>query len=128
MLGLGNLGESADGETNADKTQLRQQAVSVMNLSLTTWESELGKPKLALAEQSGIWPVYIDKSTPTTRTLDKYLSLESCPKNPRSKRVIDTAEFVLHKLPDDCVTAQEKLQTSLDVYRTLLSGVIPVKN
>lgn len=128
VLGLGNLGESADGETNADKTQLRQQAVSVMNLSLTIWEGELGKSKLALAEQSGIWPVYIDKSTPTTRTLDKYLSLESCPKNPRSKRVIDTAEFVLHKLPDDCVTAKEKLQTSLDVYRTLLSGVTPVKN
>ncbi|MEE9344173.1 MAG: PAS domain-containing protein [Methylococcales bacterium] len=128
VLGLGNLGEAADGEASVDKTQLRQQAVSIMSISLAIWESELGKSKLSLAEQSGIWPVYIDKSTPTTRTLDKYLSLESCPKNPRSKRVIDTAEFVLHKLPDDCVTAQETLQTSLDVYRTLLSGVIPVKN
>jgi len=128
VLGLGNLGEAAGGETSVDKTQLRQQAVSVMNLSLAIWESELSKSKLALAEQSGIWPVYIDKSTPTTRTLDKYLSLESCPKNPRSKRVIDTAEFVLRNLPDDCVIARERLQTSLDVYRTLLSGVIPVTN
>ncbi len=128
VLGLGNLGEAANGETSADKTQLRQQAVSIMNLSLAIWESELSKSKLALAEQSGIWPVYIDKSTPTTRTMDKYLSLESCPRNPRSKRVIDTAEFVLRKLPDDCVTAKERLQTSLDVYRTLLSGVIPIKN
>jgi PAS domain S-box-containing protein len=128
VLGLGNLGEATNAETSADKSQLRQQAVSLMNLSLSIWESELSKSKLTLAEQSGIWPVYIDKSTPTTRTLDKYLSLESCPKNPRSKRVIDTAEFVLRNLPDNCVTAQERLQTSLDVYRTLLSGVLPVIN
>ena len=128
VLGRGSLGGAAGDEMNADKTHLRQQAVSVMNLSLVIWKNELDKSKLALAEQSGIWPVYIDKSTPTTRTLDKYLSLEHCPKNPRSKRVIDTAEFVLHQLPYDCVTAQERLQTSLDFYRTLLSGVPPVKN
>ena len=128
VLGRGSLVGATGDEMNADKTHLRQQAVSVMNLSLVIWKNELDKSKLALAEQSGIWPVYIDKSTPTTRTLDKYLSLEHCPKNPRSKRVIDTAEFVLHQLPYDCVTAQERLQASLDFYRTLLSGVPAVKN
>ena len=70
MLGLGNLGEGAAGESAAgtSKAAIREQAVSVMNLALACWERELGKSKLDLAEESGIWPVYIDKSTPTTRT------------------------------------------------------------
>jgi hypothetical protein len=38
--------------------------------------------------------VYIDKSTPMNRTLNKYLNLDICPKNPLGKRVVDTAEFV----------------------------------
>ena len=92
-LMLGSLVE-ADSAGGVDKRVVREQAVSVMNLALACWERELGRSKLDLAEQSRIWPVYIDKSTPTTRTLDKYLNLDNCPKNPRSKRVVDTAEAI----------------------------------
>ena len=107
----------------ADKAILREQAVGVMNLALACWEHELGKSKLDLAEESRIWPVYIDKSTPATRTLDKYLNLDNCPKKPRSKRVIDTAEFVLRSIPDGGGDACEELQSELDAFRRLLSGV-----
>lgn len=125
MLGLGSLGEfgGADDSGAGNKERVREHAVSVMNLALACWERELGKSKLDLAEQSRIWPVYIDKSTPTTRTLDKYLSLDNCPKNPRSKRVVDTAEFVLRHLPDDGGAACGKLRQALDEFRLLLSGV-----
>jgi len=122
---LGHMGDIA-GDRNApgtDKAMVRQYAVSVMNLALACWERELGKSKLDLAEQSRIWPVYIDKSTPTTRTLDKYLNLDNCPKNPRSKRVVDTAEFVLRHLPDGGGEACGKLRQALDEFRLLLSGV-----
>ncbi len=125
MLGLGNPGEASGRGAGAqpDKVAIREQAVALMNRALACWEHDLGRPKLALAEESGIWPVYIDKSTPTTRTLDKYLSLENCPKNPRSKRVVDTVEFVLRQNPGADSPACQQLRAELEVFRAVLSGV-----
>lgn len=110
-------------ETDADKRLLREQAVHVMGAALACWEHDLGKSKLELAEESRIWPVYIDKSTPTTRTLDKYLNIDSCPKNPRSQRVVDTAEFVLRQMNRKTTVGRKKLQQSLDEFRSLISGM-----
>ena len=125
MLDLGNIVDlSADGkDALTDKALIREQAVHVMNLALACWERQLGRSKLDLAEESGLWPVYIDKSTPTTRTLDKYLNLELCPKNPRSKRVIDTAEFVLRKVDDQSSSECQQLQSELDSFRKRVSGI-----
>ena len=125
------LGGEADPAIDAlrdksanDKASMREKVVNVMNASLECWEHELGKSKLALAEESKIWPVYIDKSTPTTRTLDKYLQIDSCPKNPRCQRVIDTAEFVLKYLPEQQSTVcHGRLIESLDALRQFISGV-----
>ena len=114
-------GTTASG-TMVEKARIREECVRVMNLALACWEHELGKSKLDLAEESGIWPVYIDKSTPTTRTLDKYLNLDLCPKNPRSKRVVDTAEFVLRCVANTS-PACDNLEQALDVFRQLVSGV-----
>jgi two-component system sensor histidine kinase ChiS len=105
------------------RTGIRAQAVNVMLQALACWERDLGKGKVELAEESRIWPVYIDKSTPTTRTLDKYLNLETCPQNPRSQRVIDTAEFVLRQLGRRATAERKKLQQALDDFRRLLSGI-----
>jgi PAS domain S-box-containing protein len=105
-----------------DRQRLRVQAVEVMRHALTCWEHDLGRTKLALAEESRIWPVYIDKSTPTTRTLDKYLHTDSCPRNPRSQRVVDTAEFVLRSMDRKTTVCRKRLQQALDEYRRLLSG------
>jgi len=110
-------------DADADKRLLREQAVHVMRSALACWEHDLCKSKLELAEESGIWPVYIDKSTPTTRTLDKYLNINSCPKNPRSQRVIDTAEFVLQQMHKKTTVGRKKLQQSLDDFRSLISGI-----
>jgi len=126
MPGLANLGlvDSSDTEADAQKSKLREQVVKVMNMSLSCWEHDLCKTKLELAEESGIWPVYIDKSTPTTRTLDKYLNVDSCPKNPRSQRAVDTAEFVLRNMSER--SSGEKcteLHAALEDFRQLLSGI-----
>jgi two-component system sensor histidine kinase ChiS len=95
-----------------------------MNLALSCWEHDLCKSKLELAEESKIWPVYIDKSTPTTRTLDKYLNIDSCPKNPRSQRAVDTAEFVLRNMNKESPGEKcTELHNELDVFRQILSGV-----
>jgi len=105
------------------KSVLREHVVKVMNLALTCWEYDLGKTKIDLAEESKIWPVYIDKSTPTTRTLDKYLNIDSCPKNPRSQRVIDTAEFVLRETKKNKSVKRGELREATDHFRRLLSGI-----
>jgi len=125
MSGLGHLGlaGSSDVESDNQKSMLREQVVKVMNLALSFWEHEIGKTKLELAEQSKIWPVYMDKSTPTTRTLDKYLNIELCPKNPRSQRAIDTAEFVLRSANKSRTAKCKELQVALDAFRQLLSGI-----
>jgi len=125
MSGLGNLGlDNASANVGDNqKSSVRENVVKLMNLALSCWEHDLGKTKLELAEASKIWPVYIDKSTPTTRTLDKYLNIELCPKNPRCQRAIDTAEFVLRKANKSQSDAFNALQQSLDSFRELLSGI-----
>jgi hypothetical protein len=126
MPGMVNLGmlDTGDNEIDAQKSKLREQVVKVMNMSLSCWEHDLCKTKLELAEESGLWPVYIDKSTPTTRTLDKYLNIASCPKNPRSQRAVDTAEFVLRSVTGKSSGEKcSELNHELDAFRLLLSGI-----
>lgn len=125
MSGLGGLGfeDAAGTESDAHKSQLRKNVVKIMNLALTCWEHDLGKTKIELADESKIWPVYIDKSTPTTRTLDKYLNIDICPKNPRSQRAVDTAEFVLRKAQQSTGIKCNELQAELDAFRLLISGI-----
>ncbi|MCU0842980.1 MAG: HAMP domain-containing protein [Thiobacillaceae bacterium] len=116
----------SEGEASApERPAIREQAVNVMLCALACWEHDLDKSKLDLAEESRIWPVYIDKSTPTTRTLDKYLNLDTCPRNPRTQRVIDTAEFVLKQLGRRSSPARKKLQQALNDFRLLVSGIRP---
>jgi PAS domain S-box-containing protein len=125
MSGFGHpgLADADDTVADAQKIQVREHVVNVMSLSLTCWEHDLGRTKLELADESKLWPVYIDKSTPTTRTLDKYLNIELCPKNPRSQRAIDTAEFVLRKANKAKTATYTELQQALDTFRQLLSGI-----
>lgn len=101
------------------------QVVGVMHAALACWEHDLGRSKLQLAEESRIWPVYIDKSTPTTRTLDKYLNIETCPRNPRTQRVLDTAEFVLRRTRGKETSARKRLQQAVADLRLTLSGMQP---
>ncbi|RLA05243.1 MAG: hypothetical protein DRQ47_01695 [Gammaproteobacteria bacterium] len=115
--------ENYDQDADSKKLIIREQVVNLMNLSLNCWTQDTGSTKLDLAEQSGIWPIYIDKSTPTTRTLDKYLTINSCPKNPRNQRVIDTAEFVLKETSQQKSDKHLELEYSLDSFRQLLAGL-----
>mgnify|MGYP001026503718 CR=1 FL=1 len=122
MSGIDQMATESPETVNV-RTATREQAVNVMRCALACWEHDLNKSKLDLAEASRIWPVYIDKSTPTTRTLDKYLNIDSCPRNPRTQRVIDTAEFVLKQLGRRSTPDSRKLQLALNDFRGLISGI-----
>jgi two-component system sensor histidine kinase ChiS len=82
---------ASDGERDV----YRRAVLEVMTASLSLWAELNGKGRIELAERSGIWRVTLDKSSLQTRTLDKYLLMETLPLKPRWRDVIRTAEFVL---------------------------------
>ncbi|WP_232012589.1 response regulator [Vibrio aphrogenes] len=103
-----------------DKQQvMREILVDTMNTALDYWESDTGQTKFTLAEQSGLWRVYLDRSTLQTRTLDKYLRIETLPKTPRWRTVLNTIDYILEHTSLDnsqrqhLLCCREKLQTLL---------------
>ncbi|RKF14256.1 response regulator [Alginatibacterium sediminis] len=95
-----SLSERLDPKQDTQSLK-RQLIVELMQLSLSIWINQVGESKLSLAEKSGLWRVYIDRSSPQTRTLDKYFNTETLPKTPRWRIVIQTADFILQRCPDD---------------------------
>lgn len=99
------LHREAEGRREAEaelaRTRLRELAVEVMALSLRCWRQTTGKGKIDLAEESRIWTATLDSGgTYRTRTLDRYLRLQTLPPNPRFVDVVDTGYFVLNECPD----------------------------
>lgn len=108
------------GETAADTDPegYRRTMVAVMTESLRLWRAATGSSKYELAEQSGIWRVTLDRSSLQSRTLDKYLVLETLPSQPRWRDVVGTAEFVMGRLPETVDSAA--LATHLDLLKQLI--------
>lgn len=80
----------------------RSAAAQVMQRALECWSQCTGLGKAELAEQSGIWNVYMEKDGYLrTQTLDKYLSEDTLPRRPRWKKIFATAEFALASCPHD---------------------------
>ncbi len=81
---------------DTDEFGKKKAAVSAMNLALDLWMKTTGNTKADLAEQSGIWKVYVTcNGHERTQTLDKYLDINTLPKNPRWQNVVSTVDFVL---------------------------------
>ncbi len=79
----------------------RQTIVNIMNDSLALWEGSTKKSKIALADQSRIWSVYLDRSSAQTRTMDKYFLEQTLPKKPRWRDVLRTGSYVLQETKSD---------------------------
>ena len=82
-----------------DNQSFAQQLVDLMLSSLAGWEESTQSTRIELAEQSGIWRVSVDDGRIRTRSLDRYLSMKTLPKNPRWREVLRTAHFVLASCP-----------------------------
>ena len=89
------LADKALGNKKDKQDLMREILVDTMIHALDYWESATGESKFAFAEQSGLWRVYLDRSTLQTRTLDKYLRIETLPKTPRWRTVLSSIEFIL---------------------------------
>ncbi|NUW68507.1 response regulator [Vibrio coralliilyticus] len=89
------LADRATTDSKSKQEVMREVLVDAMTSALTYWESVTGQSKFAFAEQSGLWRVYLDRSTLQTRTLDKYLRVETLPKTPRWRTVLSSLEYIL---------------------------------
>lgn len=89
------LVDRVTGEQKSKQDLMREVLVDAMTTAIDYWESSTGHSKFAFAEQSGLWRVYLDRSTLQTRTLDKYLRIETLPKTPRWRTVLNSLEYIL---------------------------------
>nr|WP_321258807.1 response regulator [uncultured Pseudodesulfovibrio sp.] len=95
----------------------RSLAVTIMRLAIDCWIESTGTTKADMAEQSGLWNVYMERDGYfRTQTLDKYLDETTLPKRPRWKKVLVTAEFVLANCFDDSLLRQ-KLKGAVDLFK-----------
>ena len=74
---------------------IRPLLVQVMIQALQYWQQCTFRSKIELANDSAIWTVNLDNSSPQTRTMDKYLHIDSIPKRPKTEDVVRTAHYVL---------------------------------
>jgi len=88
----------ADGD---DEQQYREALVKLMQDCHYYWQKVTGESIIDLAEKSRIWSVSIDNGRLRTRSMNRYLSIDKLPSNPRWRQVARTAYFVLSKVSHD---------------------------
>ncbi len=103
----------------------RETIVALMSDSLEIWGAVTGRSKIDFAETSGIWRVNLDKTSLQTRTLDKYLLIETLPDNPRWRDVLKTVKFVLAlkeraTAESEVVARFDALERRLEEFRALI--------
>ncbi|MCW8332257.1 response regulator [Vibrio paucivorans] len=89
------IADKATDENKSKQDIMREVLVDAMTSAISYWERTTGQSKFNFAEQSGLWRVYLDRSTLQTRTLDKYLRIETLPKTPRWRTVLSSLEYIL---------------------------------
>lgn len=102
--------------------QYREALVKVMQDCHYYWQKVTGESIIDLAEKSRIWSVSIDNGRLRTRSMNRYLSLDKLPSNPRWRQVARTAYFVLSK-----VSADEEARRALESSVARLQEIVEQK-
>ncbi|MDE1242025.1 response regulator [Vibrio aestuarianus] len=89
------IADKVSGDNQSKQDLMREVLVEAMTCALDYWERVTNQSKFTFAEQSGLWRVYLDRSTLQTRTLDKYLRIETLPKTPRWRTVLNSLDYIL---------------------------------
>ncbi|WP_394247699.1 ATP-binding protein [Vibrio profundi] len=113
------IADKASGEGKNKQEIMREVLVDAMTNSIDYWESVTGETKFSFAEKSGLWRVYLDRSTLQTRTLDKYLRVETLPKTPRWRTVLSSIEFILEHCKE-----QSPERTHIEALRDKLQKLL----
>ncbi|MDT8428744.1 MAG: 7TM diverse intracellular signaling domain-containing protein [Pseudomonadales bacterium] len=116
-----SMSRSVD-EDQDDDLQYREALVKLMQECHYYWQKVTGETIIDLAEKSRIWSVSIDNGRLRTRSMNRYLSLDKLPTNPRWRQVARTAYFVLSKVSHD-----EEAKSALDKSVTRLQRIVESK-
>ena len=106
----------------SQKEQLKKALVELLIDAIIIWEKTTHSSHIELAEQSKIWTVSIDNGTLRTRSLDKYLSIDKIPQNPKWRHVVQTGHFVLSQdnlSAEDRKTLESHLEHVMDIVRAM---------
>ena len=95
-----------------EEQQYREALVKLMQDCHFYWQKVTGESIIDLAEKSRIWSVSVDNGRLRTRSMNRYLSIDKLPSNPRWRQVARTAYFVLSKVSGDA-EAKEALEKSV---------------
>lgn len=97
----------------------REALVKVMQDCHFYWQKVTGESIIDLAEKSRIWSVSVDNGRLRTRSMNRYLSLDKLPANPRWRQVARTAYFVISKVSHD-EEARSALESSVGRLQELV--------
>ena len=106
----------------SQKEQLKKALVELLIDAVIIWEKTTQSSHIELAEQSKIWTVSIDNGTLRTRSLDKYMSLDKIPQNPKWRHVVQTGHFVLSQdnlSASDRRTMETHVEQVMEVVRSM---------
>jgi signal transduction histidine kinase/DNA-binding NarL/FixJ family response regulator len=101
--------------------QYREALVKLMQDCHYHWQKVTGESIIDLAEKSRIWSVSIDNGRLRTRSMNRYLSIEKLPSNPRWRQVARTAYFVLSKVSHD-PEAKSALEKSVSRLQNIVEA------
>ncbi|MCP5357984.1 MAG: response regulator [Pseudomonadales bacterium] len=109
--------------TDADEEQqYREALVKLMQDCHYYWQKVTGESIIELAEKSRIWSVSVDNGRLRTRSMNRYLSIDKLPSNPRWRQVARTAYFVLSKISHD-----QEAKTALEKSVARLQDIVESK-
>ena len=91
----------------------RALLVRTMVISIQYWQQSTFRSKLDFARESGIWTVNMDNDSPQTRTLDKYLHIDTLPSRPKVEEIIRSAHFIYSNCNVES-PLRDELKSSLD--------------
>jgi len=111
-----NKAESAEQLKQED---VNEQLVQTMHDATNLWLKTTGESLIELADRSKIWTITNDNGTLRARSLDKYLSVQKMPTNPRWRNVVRTCHFVLAEPELDRQERQHLNQKLEDLIQTI---------
>jgi len=117
---IGKLSATIQGDDDEYMEEMYREAlVKVMQDCHFYWQKVTGESIIDLAEKSRIWSVSVDNGRLRTRSMNRYLSLDKLPANPRWRQVARTAYFVISKVSHD-EEARNALEASVGRLQELV--------
>ncbi len=122
LLNTANDQAKAETEKMPTKQGFKETLIKAMVEAVDVWNRHTGQNRIDLAEKSKIWTITIDNGVLRARSMDKYLSIQQIPENPRWRKVVRTCHFILS---DSSLNASDRalLNSNLEQIMDMIKGL-----